>query len=160
VVTKVTVKNKNSEYTQITALKKGLITLKLKLRNFLFYLLIFVNGFLFIGIAALNMNWFYSFGWILGTLAIGFYLAAFPVDSIHKWVGLFLQMFAMFIPVKFIFEFHKQGLFHVEKVETLHPLVLLGQLYLIIVAFAASFVLCYFLLKRLGNRKKVSHPAH
>lgn len=131
----------------------------MKIRNFLFYLLIFLNGFIFISVAAFNISWFYSFGWILGTFAIGFYLAAFPVKTIHKWVGLFLQMFAMFIPVKFVFEFHNRGIVHIEKVENLSPLVLLGQLYLIIIAFATSFVLFSFLLHHLAKRKKVSQPA-
>ncbi|MCD8511875.1 MAG: hypothetical protein LRY73_19845 [Bacillus sp. (in: Bacteria)] len=122
-----------------------------------FYMGLFVNGFLFMLLAGANYDWFYSFGWLIGALWIALYLAVFPVPGLHRWVGLFLQMFALFIPIKLLLEFHQNGIFTVARLENLSPILVLGQLFLVMGVFALMFITLFFIIsKRFNLYQKLS----
>lgn len=123
-----------------------------------FYMGLFVNGFMFIWLAGGNYEWFYSFGWILGALWIALYLAVIPVPSLHRWVALFLQMFALFIPIKLMLELHHNGIVSVPRLDNISPLLVLGQLFLVIGVLAVLYVILYFLItKRLHLYRSLSN---
>lgn len=114
----------------------------------MYYVLIFIFGFLYTSVAIFQFDWFYSFGWVIGLFAIGSYVALFPVKGIHRLVGCILQNFAFFLPIKVFMTLNEFNVLHLAAFDNLNPLKILGQLFLIIGVYLCSFLAFYLLLRR------------
>ncbi|MGO4888442.1 hypothetical protein ACJ2A9_11835 [Anaerobacillus sp. MEB173] len=125
-------------------------------RVVLMYLFIFTFGFIYMFIAGLHQSWFYSFGWFIAAVAIGTFLAKFPVPIMQRWVGIIIQFFALFIPIKILMIIHDAGIVHFPRIAELNPLLILGQLYLVIVVLISSFSIVVWLGYRAEKKRSAA----
>lgn len=125
-------------------------------RVILMYVCIFTLGFVYMFIAGLDLGWFKTVGWLVSAVAIGIFIAKFPLPIMQRWVGIIIQFFALFIPIKILMIIHDAGMVYFPRIADLNPLLILGQLYLVIVVLITSFSLMVWVDHRRNKKKMIA----
>ncbi|MGC5324326.1 hypothetical protein [Brevibacillus sp. SYSU BS000544] len=117
-------------------------------RSVLFFVTIIAMGFVYMSIAVHEVAWFYSFGWVIGLLGIASFVALFPVSSIIRLLGLIVQIFALFLPIKVYTTLNELQVYHLKSLESIDPVQILGQLFTIIGVLVTFAFLLYWFIRR------------
>lgn len=118
-------------------------------RSVLFFVTIIAMGFVYMSFAVHKVAWFYSFGWVVGIIGIASFVALYPVASIIRLLGLIVQIFALFLPIKVYTTLNELQVYHLKSLENIDPLQILGQLFtLISILVVCAFILYWFFRRR------------
>lgn len=113
-----------------------------------FFVSIVVMGFIFMSLAVHEVAWFLSFGWIIGIIAISIVVALYPVSFIIRLLGLIVQIFALFLPIKVYTTLNELHVYQVHSLVNINPIKVLGQLFSVISVLVVCVFLLYWFVRR------------